>query len=140
MTFDLGDHNYESVTRLDRSVTDPIDDSGKPRPTQAYLITADGYRIAADIVYDGIDSEGDRRYALIVETDWLSLRLAACELDRCPADVKIQFKQPGNFNPEDRRKLTDVLRGIEWVVGGQTGHYQRRPNDGIRPVVKWVDR
>jgi hypothetical protein len=120
MTFDLGSFDFNDLSDLSSQVTDLVDTSGKPAPTQAFLITADGYRIVADIVYDGIDeASGDRCYALKVETDWLDLRLAAIEIDRIPPDVRIMFKQPGNFNPNDRRRLTETLSAIQWIVGGQ---------------------
>lgn len=118
--FDLGNFDFSD---LSSQVTDPakVDRSGKPAPTQAFLVTADGYRIVADIVYDGIDeASGDRCYALKVESDWLDLRLTACEIDRVPPDVRIMFKQPGNFNLDDRRRLQEMLSAIQWVVGGSS--------------------
>jgi len=117
MTFDLGNFDFNDLPDLVGDPTGQIDTSGKPAPTQAFLITADGYRIVADIVYDGIDeSSGDRCYALKVESDWLDLRLATCEIDRIGPDVRIMFKQPGNFNPDDKRRLTEMLSTMKWIV------------------------
>lgn len=116
MTFDLGNFDFND---LSSQVTDPaeVDTSGKPAPTQAFLVTADGYRIVADIVYDGVDeASGDRCYALKVESDWLDLRLTGCEIDRIPPDVRIMFKQPGNFSLDDRHRLTELLSAIRWTV------------------------
>lgn len=132
--FDLGSFDYDLSQPAEPK---KIDNSGKPAPTQAFLVTADGYRIVADIVFDGIDDEtGDRRYALIVETDWASVlagRGAAIQLDQLPPDVRVMFKQPGNFSAEDRRTLADLLASIKWVIGSQTAVTHRT---GDSPVVK----
>jgi len=114
MTIDLGSYDFDAEVTV--PPPRPVDTSGKPAPTQAYLVTADGYRVAADITFDGIDPSGDRRYALIIESDWLSLRLAACELDRHPPDVRVLFKL-GDFNENRQRQLLDVLRNVKWIVG-----------------------
>ncbi len=119
MTFDLGDYDFDPQPAV--LTPAPVDTSGRPRPTQAFLVTADGYRIVADIAYDGIDSDtGDRRYALKVESDWLSMRLTACEIDRHPDDVAIMFKTPGDFDQGRRDQLYEMLARIAWVVGSQT--------------------
>jgi len=117
MTFDLGSFDFDLQPAVPEPV--PVDTSGLPRPTQAFLVTADGYRIVADIAYDGIDpGTGDRKYALKVESDWLDMRLTACELDQMPPGVQVMFNQPGNFNADDRAKLADMLTHIDWVIGG----------------------
>lgn len=118
MSFDLGAYNFNDP--MPAAPVKPVDTSGKPYPTSATLITADGYRLAADIVFDGVDADGDRRYMLMVESDWLTLRLAAVELDKHPNDVSVVFKMVGDFDSDRHLQLQQVLHTIQWVVGTVT--------------------
>ena len=116
-SFDLGSFNFDDHTPPPPSK--PIDDSGKPFPTQAFLVTADGYRVQADISFDGVDDDGDRRYVLTVETGWLDLRLAAVELDCHPPDVSVVFKTIGDFDPGNLQKLQQMIQQVQFFSSGQ---------------------
>lgn len=106
-----------------------VDKSDKPRPTRAIVVLPNGIQVDATLKFTGTvpqftraKPERDmRRYKVMVELDWDTVKVDKILVDRWPGDVLISLGVPDDL-PDDRCR--EIARAIEFglIDGGSVGH------------------
>jgi len=123
LTIDIG--NLFSNNELPPS-NRPVDDSGRPCPTRAWVTLSSGVVVECPIIYGGM-FRNERRYRVVAEVDWATAKVATVDVDRWPPDVYVTLKIPDDW---DDLRANEFGHDIEWKVAGQLYSPQRMIREG----------
>ena len=98
----------------------PVDLSGLPCPTRAFVTLSSGVVVNAAVIFRGIYA-GERLYRVVAELDWSTANIKMVEVDRWPPDVRLTLRVPDEW---DDMRCKKFGHDIEWKVAGE--HYQPR--------------
>lgn len=113
MTIDLGSLFGDDGSLPPRK-EQPVDNSGRPCPTRALATLSSGVVVECAVVYGGM-FRGERRYRVVAEIDWATVRVVSVEMDRWPPDVYVSLRIPEEW---DDQRAKEFGHGIEWRVAG----------------------
>lgn len=85
-----------------------------PRPTRATVTLTSGLQFEAVPIYGG-RYQGKRRYKIVAESDWATLRIDSIGVDRWPSDVSLHLKVPDDWTDE---QMVEFGYGIRWFEMG----------------------
>jgi hypothetical protein len=91
-----------------------VDKTSLPRPTRATVTLTSGLQFEAVPIYGGMHN-GRRRYKIVAESDWATMRIASIGVDRWPADVSLHLKVPDEWTDE---QCSEFGYGIRWFESG----------------------
>lgn len=94
----------------------PVDLTGLPVPTRAWVFLSNGIQLDADVRYRGMINSRYRGYRIIAELDWETANVIRIEVDRWPPDVQFTLWFPDTV-PDERCK--QLGRGITWAIAGK---------------------
>ena len=85
-----------------------------PRPTRATVTMTSGIQFDVVPMFGGWQN-GKRRYRLVIESDWGTMKVASIGVDRWPPDVSINLSLPDDWPDE---KCVEFGTGIRFYEQG----------------------